>query len=486
MKYRKIIYIPALLLSLASCRKLLEVKETDLLTDQLALKTVANNESGVIGAYAGLGTEMGILLNAILSDEVKKGEFYNSATVHEWQYSSTDVTIRDNFTAVNPYYRVVDRVNRVLQALPGADSTRLTDTQAFRSRLRGEALFLRAFCHFEVFRYYCNNYHADSLAMPYISQYRPDLPAMPRIKMGAYFEQLQADLTECKNLVPNSLADVGRANKIAVAGLQARVALFMKRWDDAITYSTEYISALPLATSASFPGIWTDANNDEIAFELKRSASLGAKTGSLFRAVSTVVGGKTTMGTITWLASDTLWNSYDTAKDVRFKAYFKDEKLLSDAARPSHLVAKYAGGAYTTATENVADNKILRTAEMYLIRAEAKAESAASDLGGAAADINALRAARIADYAPIGAYGSKELAIADIMRERFKELAYEGFRFWDLRRKGMPVTRKASDAPTTDESSRVLPTGNFRFVLPIPNAEIQANKLMLQNPGYAN
>jgi hypothetical protein len=487
MKYRKIIYIPALLLSLSSCRKLIEVKETDLLTDQLALKTVANNESGLVGAYAGLGTEMGILLNAVLSDEVKRGEFYNSATVHEWQYSSTDVTIRDNFTAVNPLYRVIDRANRVLQALPIADSTRLTDTQAFRARLRGEALFLRAFCHFEVFRYYCGNYSADSLAMPYVSQYRSDFPPMARIKMSSYFEQLLADLTESKGLVPSTLSDVARANKIAVAGLQARIALFMKRWDDAVTYSSEYIAALPLSSRTTFPGIWTDTNSEEVAFKLKRTTSLGGRIGSLFRGLATVVKGKVTFGQITWFASDSLWHSYDTAKDVRFKAYFKDEKILSDdGGRPSHLIAKYAGGAYTTTTENLADNKIFRTAEMYLIRAEAKAESTAADLAGATADINTLRAARIDGYTARPVYGTKDLAIVDIMQERFKELAYEGFRFWDLRRKGMPVVRLSSDAPTSGDAARILPTGNFRFVLPIPNAEIQANNLMQQNPGYAN
>lgn len=485
MKYRKIIYIPALLLSLSSCRKLIEIKETDLLTDQLALKTVGNNESGLIGAYAGLGTEMGILANAVLSDEVKRGEFYNSATVHEWQYSSTDVTIRDNFTAINPLYRVVDRVNRVLQALPTADSTKLADTQAFRARLRGEGLFLRAFCHFEVFRYYCGNYNPDSLALPYLSQYKSDFPLLPRIKMGSYFEQLLADLAEAKNLVPATATDVARANKIAVAGLQARVALFMRRWDDAITYSSEFITAIPLSSRSTFSQIWTDANNNEIAFKLKRSTS-NTKIGSLFRAGSSSVNGVMTPGTVTWLASDTLWNSYDTANDIRFKAYFKDEKLLSNAGRPSHLIAKYAGGPYGDASENLADNKIFRTAEMYLIRAEAKAESTAGDLSGATDDINALRAARINGYVARPVYGTKDLAIADIIQERFKELAYEGFRFWDLRRRGMSVTRLASDAPTTGDAARILPAGNFRFVLPIPNAEIQANRLMQQNPGYAN
>jgi len=67
------------------------------------MKTVNNCEQGIIGAYAGVGVEMSILLNSTLSDEVKPSEFYNAQTTHEWAYGSTDVGIRDNFTAINPF-----------------------------------------------------------------------------------------------------------------------------------------------------------------------------------------------------------------------------------------------------------------------------------------------------------------------------------------------------------------------------------------------
>lgn len=479
MKYRKLLYTPVLCLSLVACNKIINIKETDVIAGDVALKTVANNEQAIIGAYTGLGTEMGILLNATLADEVKKGEFYNAGTTHEWQYSSTDVGIRDNFTAINPYYKTIDRVNRVLIALPKADSTRATDP-AIRTRLRGEALFLRAFCHYEVLRYYCGNYAADSLAMYYIET--PSLTPQARITMKPYFDKLLADLAAAKSLVPDNLTEVGRVTKLAVTGLQARVALFMRNWTDAITYSSEYINGLPLSSRATFSGIWSDANNNEVAFKLIRTSGY-TRIGSLFRATSS---NATTLGTVTWLASDKLWNSYDKTNDIRFSVYFKDESLLSNSspARPSHLIAKYAGGGYGSSTENLNDNKIFRTGEMYLIRAEAKAES--TDLLGAATDINTLRAARITGYVGLPAYASRDAAITDIMLERYKELAYEGFRFWDLRRKNLPVERLASDAPTATEASRVLPANNFRFLLPIPNTEIQANRLIQQNPGYAN
>jgi starch-binding outer membrane protein, SusD/RagB family len=476
MKYSKILFSSALALSLVSCKKVIDVKETDLIAGDVALQTVNNNNQAVVGAYAAMNMEMSILWNAITSDEVKVGEFYNSATVHEWQYGPTDVPIRDNFTAINPLYRIIDRVNRVLQALPNAKPTAGASDEALRSRLKGEALFLRAFAHFELVRYYSGKWNPTALAMTYMET--PSLANTTRITMQPYFQKINADLVEAKNLLQAGVPDVYRANKVAAAGLQARVALYMEDWQNAITFSTEYITALPLATQAAFPGIWTDANNSELAFKLRRTAAIGARTGSLFRATSASA---SAIGTVTWLPSDELWNSYDQANDVRFSSYFRVEPLLAAGGRPSRLIKKYEGtGGYGTPTENVTDVKIFRTAEMYLIRAEAKAET--NDLPGATQDINTLRAARITGYVPVATFASKQAAIDEIMLERFKELAYEGHRFWDLRRKNLPVTRLASDAQNA--SSMTLPAGNFRFVLPIPQSEINANPTMQQNPGY--
>jgi hypothetical protein len=204
--------------------------------------------------------------------------------------------------------------------------------------------------------------------------------------------------------------------------------------------------------------------------------------GSLFRGISSKnAAGDTLVGTVTWAPSDKIWNSYDKINDIRFSSYLKDEPLLTKFGRPSRIIAKYAGTGYTTTAENVADAKVFRTGEMYLIRAEAKAEN--NDLVGAAADLNALRAARITGYTT-QVFASKDAVITAIIEERFKELAFEGHRFWDLRRRNLPVERLLSDAPTS--AAQILPAGNFRFLLPIPNAEIQANPLIKQNPGYTN
>lgn len=474
--FNKLLLTSLLLLSMASCKKVIDIPESDLIAGETALKTVGYNEQAIIGAYQAAQTEMGILLNATFADEVKVAEFYNAGTTHEWQYGSTDVGLRDNYTAVTPYYRVIDRVNRVLEALPGADSTKAGD-EALRERLKGEALFLRAFSHFELYRYYCGNYDPTGLAMPYMVT--SSIDAQARIKMSEYFTKLSDDIAAAKTLLPNNLTDISRATRLAASALQARIALYMRDWTNTETYSTEYINGIPLATMANFNGIWTDANTNEQAFRLVRTSSFGGRIGSLWRGTSANV---SNIGTVTWRPSDKIWDAYDKVNDVRFASYFKDELSLAASGRGTRLIQKYAGTGYATPNENVANAKVYRTGEMYLIRAEARAElNKISGANSAESDINALRTARITGYTNV-VFASKTQAIDAIMLERFKELAYEGHRFWDLKRRGLPVERLASDAPTTNAAT--LPAGNYRFLLPIPDPEMKANPLMVQNPGY--
>jgi len=475
MKYNnKFLLFSLFLLTFSACKKVINIPESDLIGGETALKTVGYNEQAILGAYAATGIEMAILLNATFADEVKVAEFYNAGTTHEWQYASTDVGLRDNFTATTPNYRVIDRVNRVLAALPAADSTKVGDN-TLRMRLRGEALFLRAFSHFELYRFYCANYDPAGLAMPYMET--PSIEPQARIKMDVYFGKMSADVAEAKTLLPNNLTDVNRATRLAATALQARIALYKKDWAAAETFASEFITGLPLASMANFPGIWTDANTSEVAFRLVRTSSFGGRIGSLWRGTSASA---SNIGTVTWRPSDKIWGAYDQVNDVRFASYFKDEPLL--AARGSRLIYKYAGTTYATPNENVANAKVYRTGEMYLIRAEARAEqNKITGANSAESDINALRTARITGYVNV-VFATKAEAIDAIMLERYKELAYEGHRFWDLKRRGLPVERLASDAPTTNAA--VLPAGNFRFLLPIPDPEMKANTLMVQNPGY--
>lgn len=467
----------------SSCSDYLEFGETDLIAGDVALKTVENNESAIMGAYGGVDNLMLVLLNSVFSDEVKTaGEFYNASTTHEWKYGPADVGLRDSYTAVDPQYRVIDRVNRVLAVLDGAEATRTGD-EAVRTRLRGEALFLRAQAHFELYRFYANQYADDALAMPYMEA--PSMAAQARIRTDEYFQKLNRDITDAKALLPNDLSDINRANVVSANGLHARIALYSKQWAEAETYATIYINALPLASIVDFPGIWTDLNSAEQAYKIVRTSAQN-RIGNLYRNTSAITEGTLNIGTIVWTVSDKLYDSYSDT-DVRKAAYFVTDPILEAADRPNDvrpglIIYKYAGGAYGSDTENLVNSKMMRTSEMYLIRAEARAEqNQFTGANSAESDLNALRAVRISDHTDI-VLASKDQAISEIMTERFKELAFEGHRFWDLKRRGLAVERLQSDAPS--EEGTTLPAGDFRFALPIPDPEMNANPAMEQNTGY--
>jgi hypothetical protein len=475
MKLYKAIVFLSVCLTIFSCKKLIDIEETDFIDAEKALQTIENCEQGTVGAYSNMEGEGNIILNSVLTDEVRTEEFYNSQSIHEWFYGPDDIILtRSNFNVYGLMYNVIDRTNRVLSALPKAEAIRAGDEQ-LRSRLQGELLFIRAYCHFELFRWYCKNYDPAGTALPYMKE--PSLQSQARIGMAEYFQNILADLNEAKPLVIDNLSDVTRANRMAVTGLQARIALYMREWNNAVTYSTEYINAIPLSPAAEFVKIWKDSSNNEIAFKLKRTNNINpGRLGSFYRGTSTTA---TNLGVVSWSPSWKLWNSFDQANDIRFTAYLKSEPLLTAQGRQPRIVHKYAGTGYNTTSENVADVKVFRTAEMVLIRAEAKAEL--NDLSGAVADLNTLRAARITGYVPV-TFSTKDEVMAAVIDERFKEFAFEGHRLWDLKRRSLPVQRLSTDAPTASAST--LTGGNFRFVIPIPFFEMQANRLMSQNDGY--
>ncbi len=120
------------------------------------------------------------------------------------------------------------------------------------------------------------------------------------------------------------------------------------------------------------------------------------------------------------------------------------------------MVTKYLGKG--TARDGAVNFKAFRTAEMYLIRAEANARSG----NGAAA----LSGAALLD------------AIAN---ERRRELFVEGHRWFDLKRTTRTIARQGCRPPATACN---LAANNFRWTWPIPNNEILANSNVTQNNGY--
>ena len=360
-----------------------------------------------------------------------------------------------------------------------------TANEALKNKIKGEALFMRAFCHFGLYQFYSNTSDGSALALAYMET--PDLLPQARITVAPYMAKLNADLVAAKSLVPATNTDIARASKQAVTALQARVALYMKDYANAATFATEYITALPLASKTNFPLIWKDANNSEVAFKLTNTTTAGTRIGALYRGTSA---NAANIGTVTWRPSQALLNAYDQVNDIRYAAYFFEEPLLkasSSRSLAAILINKYVGGAYGTPTELLADGKVFRTGEMYLIRAEARAET--NDLTGAAAQIKLVRDARFGSAQAAPVFANPTAAWSGVLAERRLELAFEGHRFFDLVRWGIAAQVLNQYIAVEKIRRPFLTTALFTAgrdeYLPIPQSEITfTNGLYKQNPGY--
>ena len=181
---------------------------------------------------------------------------------------------------------------------------------------------------------------------------------------------------------------------------------------------------------------------------------------------------------LNYAASYKLTNLFDKTNDIRFTSYITIDASRQTAGKVPNVVVKYMSD--DPANSNLVDIKLYRTGEMYLIRSEANAEK--NNLPAAAADLNALRSARISGYTD-QSFADKQTLIDALMTERFKELAFEGHRHFDLRRRNLPITRNPEDAVQALGAVLLMPT-EAQYVFPIPNSELRANKNMKQNDGY--
>ncbi len=234
---------------------------------------------------------------------------------------------------------------------------------------------------------------------------------------------------------------------------------------------------------------WTSAENlatqviESGRFSLYESgedwlASWGANIGSedIFTVINTAVDnlGVNSIGGIydqdgygDILGTDDLYNIY-TETDARREVMIPGDK---DGAEENTF---FPEGKYPNGETGQDYIKVMRLADIYLIRAEARAE-----LGnevGAREDLDAVASRVDPSYTPSNASG--QALIDAILLERRKEFAFEGDRLFDLTRRQLSWTKFR----TTD--SEQVTWSDDQVYNPIPVAELDNNPNMVQNPGY--
>lgn len=447
----------------SSCMADLDVKPTENIDQSVAFSSVDDLNAGVLGVYAAISTHS-ISVSSLLSDEnMWSPENTTGRGTQTFSWKQDGLT-SDVIAAWANFYQVLDRANRILAVIDGVYATSLEEP--VKQQMKGELLALRAFCHLELLRHYAVDYAPASAGIPLML--RSEIGKPGRDTVRKVYEQINADLATAKTLIPATFTNRNRITRLAVSAIQARAALWQEDWDAAIAASTEVINAMPLADRTEFPEIWLDRSNAEVVWKLKREAQ-DAKFGDFYRDGS---------NRVLYAPAFKLIAAFDAANDVRFNAYVND--LAAGEPVRRWTVNKYTGGQ--AALVNLADIKLFRVAEMYLIRAEAYASKGVTGLVPGTKDLNDLCAERIDGYLP-QTFATSAALVDAVLLERYRELAFEGHRYFDLRRKGRNVERWPEDviqAPT----ALTLTPDDRAYYIPVPVRERQANENISEHPKY--
>lgn len=455
MKIKNIIFIAVLIIGGVSCTSIeVDPIENDLF--QPDFSDVSDLEAVLNSVYSGLkaeGAYTGLLMaeGEWPADNLKLASTNTGqgAIDHEWDYEEGSQNFEDIWTAL---YRVIRRANFVIQnsdVIDGNDQVRAQE-------LKAEALTIRALCHYELAKTFGADYNTgDELAVPFITDPEDIFQEQARISYNNLFALLRMDINQAINLLSTDF-NPNRASVALAHGINARIYLLESDYTNAILSASMAIDNAPqLSTISDYPLMFGENDEDgESIFKLALNPDDNKINDPYF-----IEG----VGARFDPTSDLL--SLYTSNDIRYDVNFQPiNGILS--------IFKYRGAS---SNRDLHEPFIMRTSEMYLIRAESNASLNNDDL--ARNDLDLLRSNRISGYTSQGEMGD---ALDEAIRvERRIELAYEGFRFFDLRRWGLDVVRNDC---TSDEC--VLLRSSDRFVFPIPRAELFSNDNMEQNSGY--
>lgn len=430
--------LAAALLALSACDSVLDTNPQTSVPSDEAIETPQDAEAALRGAYSALQLDDLYGQAYVVFQDLYADDLDHTGTFQTFADADARTLFADNVQLSNTwddFYSGVNRANSLLAALEGLEG--LSD--GARDRLHGEALFVRALLYFDLARYFGG---VPIVLEPTTLTAEIERPA--RATLEEVYDRVETDLVEADALVPASNA-AGRATSGAAVALLVRLYLEQGRWSEAAEQATRVIEG-PYVLVDDYALLFENQNTAEAILELQFSTD--DPNSHAFWFFPRDLGGR---------------REYAPSEDL-FAAFEEgDERLPA-------TIGIYDGALYGQKYSRVANGDdhvfVLRLAEMYLARAEALAR-----LGGPVtavqADLNTVRARA---GLPDTEAATIPALLDAILHERRVELALEGQRFFDLRRFG-----RAQD---------VLGLSEERLVFPIPQAELDVNPNLEQNPGY--
>ena len=210
--------------------------------------------------------------------------------------------------------------------------------------------------------------------------------------------------------------------------------------------------------------MWGKRENSESIFDLDFSTTMYGGARELIGSVAAPQSYGTMVATDDFL---NLLNEDPT--DVRLGLLIKDKEGKERA------VNKYPGLDGNIFVNNV---RVIRLSDIYLVGAEAALRKNTPDQDLADEYLYQIRHRA-------NPSNNKITATLDLIKkERRKELVMEGHRLYDILRVGDTVERKGGSHFLNGEDLITVSWNDYRTIMPIPQAEIDANPQMIQNPSY--
>ena len=451
----KFFFVTSFVVSAGGCKKFVDIPPSP--TEIMSYR-VFENDGTATRAVTGIYTEM--MNNNSFSSSA--ATFYAGLSSDELYYYSTDFRqefLKNEITQTNhgllssvfwvPAYKFIYAANACIEGINNS----ATVSAPAKKTLTGEAKFIRAYCYF-----YLVNLFGD---VPLVTATNYEVSSvMARTSKATVYQQIIADLTEAQDLLGTAYtsAERVRPNKWAAAALLARMYLYMQDWSKAEALASSVIASGSYSLVSNLNNVFLKTSSETILQLQPGSTNINTWEGNIIVPASSGA-------TPTYLIRDTLLKSFETG-DQR-KTNWIQSRVFSN--QTLYYPYKYKVSSNLTVTEYYI---LLRLAEQYLIRAEARAQQ--NKVTEGLADLNIIR-----NRAGLGNSSANDKAslLSAIEHERQVELFAEwGHRWLDLKRTGRANAVLGGLKPLTWQPTDVL--------WPIPSQQINLNSSLSQNPGY--
>ncbi|NVK85953.1 MAG: RagB/SusD family nutrient uptake outer membrane protein [Cytophagia bacterium] len=500
MKYiSRIFMLLAVVLVSACAEDYLDTFPTDQLGADQVLSTIENQRAalegmhrhmysnavggsqGNRGGYGSMMINYDFLGHDVVNPQRGSGWFISA---HQWIDHRNNSGALVSFT-YDYFYTMIVNANNVINSIDAVDGD-----DAEKANIKGQALFYRAFGHFNLVQAFGSRYvPGQNNTQLGVVINLDDLTNIGESKARSTVEevytQIQTDLTAAlQNLTASGMtfaSDKSQISTNVVNGVLARVALTKGEWANAITYAQAARSGFSLTNMAD---ITNGFNNDDTSGWMWASHVIpdqGEYFASFFAYMSYNYSSTHIRNDPKCINAD-LYDMIPTT-DVR-KGFWAETAAERAAINIPSNFAKYAYmntkfEALPSGTIGDGDVVLMRVAEMILIEAEANAH-----LGNDVAARTALLSLTSErDTNAALSTNAGQALLDEILVQRRIELWGEGFNFLDLKRLNLPLFRpQRGSFSLTQARITNMPAGGpeWQFLLPI--SAMNVNKLLVQNP----